>query len=172
MFREHARKNQHEDDDDDDDYANGAAGGGGSGGMPNPLSLPKPDGVFHILGGCNGSHVHNLLEDMWQLDLNNWTWRRESPHNHGAWPVASFFHSTVMSRVGAVTFGGVTTVEGEDGLRREQRTSAVQVLAFEVPSLVELCLHAVAAQGPTVVAEVLEAGAHFPKHVLDGLAPT
>jgi hypothetical protein len=105
---------------------------------------------------------------MWCLDLTTFTWQKES-HRHGAWPMPAFFHSTVLTRVGAVTFGGVMADPMKPA--REVRTSAVQVLPLAVPTLLDMCLHAVAKGGPDAVAEVTESGLMFPQHVTEGLAP-
>jgi hypothetical protein len=131
---------------------------------------------LHILGGCTGERKEDLLTDMWCLDLTTFGWTLESPHRHGAWPLPAFFHSTVLTRVGAVTFGGV--IDPTPGIAHEggapsweARTSAVQVLPLGLPTLLDLCLHAVAKGGPDAIAEVTESGLMFPEHVTEGLTP-
>ena len=82
-----------------------------------------------------------------------------------------------MSRVGAVNFGGVAAVvkEGSHAPHpanlTEARTAAVQVLPLALPSLTDLCLHAVARHGPSTIAEALRQGVSFPEYILAGLVP-
>lgn len=89
--------------------------------------------LYMIGGGINNEDV---LSDIWKLDLQTFEWHQVTS-SLSLWPVPAMFHVAEITQSGLlVTFGGKSQEN------QVSRTNAICVLRMRIPTLQELCLHA------------------------------
>eukprot|EP00039_Didymoeca_costata_P008062 m.107445 g.107445 ORF g.107445 m.107445 type:complete len:526 (-) comp13930_c0_seq1:1411-2988(-) len=114
---------------------------------------------MYIFGGTGGFGVH---KDVWYLDLDSYTW-----HKVETWLEATYFHTTVLTETGFISFGGVENITHDR--MPEERTNAVTSYRVKVPKLFHMCLEAIATEKSFMTDNCLEI---LPADIVSRLSPS